>query len=428
MPSAASPDVAVPAFDGPLRLLVEQLWAAPAASPAVRLVLGGRTAPGWSVAESYRVVPSVERASLLLPAGPRPALTGALLNYRGLRRPRQNLQRTVLGNGARIGLPLPFPVLTIRTRIDVSAADRPRLPLETLREALGDRLDGDDLYASVGVRTGANRKATLQLVDADGSPQGFAKVAWDGSSRSSILAEQAALDARPGGHGARAPRIIARGELNGWPYLVAEPLPASARGVRADVPPPSAQELFGLCPLGRHAPIGDTAQFRGVRDRLARLSGSGPRDLVQAALALAQEVAAAETALPTTTRCHGDLTPWNSARDATGTLWCWDWESSEEDAVAGLDPLHWHASVGMERGERLGGGGLEKALTGASPMLVAAGTPRGAWGQVAAAYAVTIAERACTLGSGAGGWEAGWLTPGDVHELLRSARRLMSAS
>ena len=66
---------------------------------------------------------------------------------------------------------------------------------------------------------------------------------------------------------------------------------------------------------------------------------------VAAAHALLDALAGATDTLPVTSRWHGDLTWWNRARDDAGQLWVWDWESSEEDAVAGLDALHWAFSA-----------------------------------------------------------------------------------
>ena len=420
MRSRLSPVGDVTDTTGPLRLLVEQLWSAPVAAGCCRLAVNRAAPAGWRVAERYLVLPTLAGASMLLPAGPRPALVGSLMNYRGLRRRRQQIQRRVLGAVTRARLPLPVPTLSLLVPHDLQATDRPALPMETVRDHLGEAV-----FASIGVRSGANRKATLQLVDGSGAPRGFAKVAWDDASRTSILREQAALEATEGDAGARAPHVIASGKLNGWPFLISEPLPLDARGIRAGVAAPTAQELFALTPLGRHAPIVATAQLEDLRSRLAALGAAAPRDVVGPCLDLLQRLADHPAPVPTVRRGHGDLTPWNCARDGAGRLWCWDWESSEEDVVAGLDPLHWHVSEAVESGRRLSGRVLERALDRARPLLVAAGTPRDSWGAVAAVYALTMAERACSLGAGAGGWEEGWVVPADLVDLLTTARRLV---
>jgi len=406
---------------GPLNHLVEQLWSPLVTTGSLRITVGDTPLPeGWRVAEEYYVLPSVSRATMLIPAGPRAATIGSLLNYRGLRRPLPNLQRSVLGNLVRTGVPLPFPRL--RVAVPAIGAEPEELPLA----AFAARLEQPQAYAAIGVRTGANRKATLQLVDGAGAPIGFAKVAWDRASAEGIRRETAALAEASSSGPARRPRLLASGEHVGWPFLISEPLPADARGVRAEVPPPTPAEMIALTPVSRRAEVSATGQFRDLRMRLASLpDGDMVGPVRAAACRLLDAVAQCHDNLLVTTRCHGDLTPWNSARDRDGRLWCWDWESSEADAVAGLDALHWHVTVQTEGGRALDGSVLRTALDRSSPLLVAAGVPRRAWGQVAAVYCATLAERACDLASGAGGWEKDWVLPEQLLDLLSTSALLL---
>lgn len=406
---------------GALQHVVEQLWAPAIAAGQARVRVGEQPPAGWHEAERYLVLPSVERATMLLPAGPRAVTAASLMNYRGLRRRLPNLQRTVLGRAVQAGARLPFPLLSVQVPDDV-AADAPVLPLAVLARQLG----GGRLYASIGVRTGANRKATLQLVDAGGAPRGFAKLAWGPLSSAGVRREEAALRS-PGTGPARAPELLASGEYHGLPYLVTAPLPESCRGVRSAVTAPTAQELFGLCPIVRLDRFAATTQLTDLRARLSTATQdpeTGP--VIAAAERLLCTVAASVVPVPVTSRWHGDLTPWNTARDPDGTLWCWDWESSEPDAVAGLDALHWHVTALTEGGSRpLDGAVLQLAHRRAQSSLVAAGVPREARPLVTGVYAAALAERACDWAAQGGGWDQGWVVPAQLADLLATAERMV---
>jgi len=423
-----------PDLDGPLAHVAEQLWGPALRAGRLRL---SRHAPepGWHEVERYLVLPSISRASILLPDVPSAALRGALLNYRGLRSGATALQRSVLGAAVTTRMGMPFPRLSVQVP---DGADG-RLPLGTLEQVLGV----GPLLASIGVRTGANRKATLQLVDPEGRPRGFAKLGWDAASAAGIRAETAALEQGPYDGRVRVPRPLASGTLGAHPYVVTAPLPLDVRAVRGTVPAPSAEELAALCPRDRLAPIAATGQFRALRRRLDALGALGLSPTTRPLLALTGDLldtlAGLPTEIPVTTRWHGDLTPWNVARDGAGTLWCWDWESSEPDAVAGLDALHWYAGVRRERGERLSATTPASVLADAGHLLRAAALPRACDAGVAALWAATIAERALGLAlapapgdprdpSRPERWEDDWVRPEEVAALLTGARRMLAGS
>ena len=404
---------------GPLTYVVEQLWGPPLETGDVRISFDGEAA-GWRTAERYLVMPSLDRARMLLPDASRTVPTRSLLNYRGLRKPKANLQRGLLGGATRTGVPLPFPKVGLQVR-DGAA---PVLPLAMLAKDLGH----DEVFASFGVNKNTNRKTTLYVVSRDGDPLGFAKFSWDPASVASVTREGDALEVvgqRTGG--ARAPAILARGTYYGSPYIVTAPIPLESKGVRADVPAPSPQELFALCPMTRRATLGDTRQFQALRSRLTALTpDAASADVVRQATALLEEIGALADELPVTERWHGDFTPWNSARDSQGVLWCWDWESTEEDTVAGLDAFHWHMTVRTEQGAPWNGATLATAVEAAGPLLRAAGIGPSVCGHLGALYAVVITERAVSWATGAGGWEKGWVLPAQLADLMSAARERMS--
>jgi hypothetical protein len=311
----------------------------------------------------------------------------------------------------------------VQVRTDRPQA-RDRLLLPLLAEALGL----PRVYAALGVRAGANRKATLSLLDPAGRPVGYAKVAWNETTSGFVRTEAAAL-CEVGGREApmRAPALLAEVDYAGHPVIVTEPLPLDVRGSRdASVAAPTSAELYALCPVHRVDRAGRTQQFSAMRARLDAL-GSDPvaGPVVRRASRLADAVAASTVELPVTTRWHGDLTPWNRARTTSGQLWVWDWESSEPDAVAGLDALHWSFSTRRPTSGRNEVVDLTGCAVDAGPHLRAAGVPEASWPVVVALYALTVVERAADLAHRAGGWERLWIVPEHLDELVRQAEQLL---
>src|SRR4051794_8118560 len=319
----------------PVDLLVEQLWAPALLRPDVRLEITGprgQAPAGWAPAESYWLFPTADRARLLLPYGQRGATKGAANSYRGLRRPALNAGRTLLGAAAVSGLPLSPSVLSLLVADDSPEA-RAALPVAALAQALGR----ERLYAATGVRDGANRKATLHLFSETGRPVGFAKFGWSAATDEVVRAEAEALAAvGPVRGSARAPGLLTELDYHGHAVIVTEPLPVDVRGARDEnVAAPTAQELYALCPVVRHAAIADTMHFVALRKRLSALADdpvAGP--VAHACDPLIEALQERRAQVPVCERWHGDFAPWNRARDRSGQLWVWDWESSEPDAVA----------------------------------------------------------------------------------------------
>lgn len=371
--------------------------------------------------------PDARRARLLLPRGPRAVTRAAAVHYRGLRRPTKNLSRSALGLSARAGLPLAADRLGIWAR-DANAALEARLPLAVLAEALG----AGPLFATAGVRSGANRKATLHLLDATGTPVGYAKVGWSPVTDAFVRTEGATLREVGGETGARtqAPALLAVVDHHGHPVIVTEPLPLDVRGARsASVAPPTSQEVFALTPVHRRGPLAGTGHLRALAERLDALpQGAVTRDVRGPALDLLERVRRHTADLPVTTRWHGDFAPWNRARDGTGRLWVWDWESSEPDAVAGLDPLHWAFSERRPASGRNEVVDLPGCLQDARHHLRAAGVRRTSDGAVAAVYALTVLERALDLAVRSEGWDRLWIRPDHLGRLAEQARGLLEGA
>ena len=403
----------------PLDSLVEQLWRTPVSSGAARVVVDARPDSRWRDAESYWLLPSLASPQLLIPRGTPAVTSAALRSYRALRKPRVRFLRNTLGLAARSGLPPALHTVSVQVPVRTAAGPNPPLlPLEAISHVLGQK----HLHAAVGIRLGDNRKPTLQLFDNGGLPAGYAKLAWNETSRDFILTETAALGALAGSRGpTRAPRLLGTGSWDGFPFLITEPLPADVHAVRGNVKRPTPEELFALCPVTRTDHIPATSHFQELSLRLQKLPDSGDQPLRAATQEIEGLIRARNARVPVTQRWHGDLVPWNTARQPSGQLWCWDWESAEADAVAGLDALHWTISVRREAGTGTIAGNLSAALADSAGYLAAAGLPTSAHADVGAVYALVVAERAWTLAANNGGWSSSWISQEDLLGLLKAA-------
>ena len=421
----------------PLDTLVEQLWRLPVAAGHVRVVLNpaADTSAGteWRELESYWVLPSASRARLLIPLATPQVTAASLLQYRSLRRGKVNTARILLGSLARLGFRPVLHRLSVQERVGAVRAQE-ALPLAAVASSLrgggtvgsAGQNSGAGLFASIGIREGDNRKPTLQLVDGAGKPAGYAKLAWNESSSEFVRTEIGALRAVGASTGpVRAPALLAVGTLGEFPFLVTEPLPLDVRAVRGRVKGPTPQELFALCPVSRVGALSGTEHFQALGHRLAALDPASVPALAQALARLAELLQTRDPVLPVADRWHGDLVPWNTARDSGGRLWCWDWESCEPDAVAGLDAVHWMFSVRRERGEGPMAANLLQAMVDAGPFFEAAGVSRAAWPVLAGVYAMVVAERAWTLAVHNGGWASSWISVPELVGMIDAAQGLL---
>lgn len=407
----------------PLDNLVEQLWSPLLATGWVRVQVGVSDDADWVDTESYWAVPDARRAKLLVPRGSRQMTSRAVENYRGLRLRRKDLMRAAVGRMTRVGVPVlrsPVTLQVHREHLDLAE----QLPVPLLGRALGR----SDLHASIGIRTGDNRKATLALVDGEGRPVGHAKFGWDPVSDGYVRTETEVLrrvGGRPGPM--RAPGLLAETSYHGHPVLVMEPLPEDVHGSRGRIAPPTSEELYALAPVVRFAPPSETDHLRALGERLRKQA----RDAVVGSLAaggvrLLERVERRTDDFPVAERWHGDLTVWNRARDRRGQLWVWDWENSEPDVVAGLDALHWAFSARRSPSAQLLELDLAGCLQEAVPHLTAAGLSAGQSRVVAAVYALVVVERACGLAAHQGDWSRVWISLDDLHALIDQAEQLLA--
>lgn len=401
---------------GPLDAIARQLWGPLLQRQDVRVLVGADDEPGWRTLESYWAVPDAARARMILPGGSRRLAAAAVSAYPGLRPGAVRVARSAVALALRAGLRAGRD--RVRLQVRPSASSPPVVtPLMLAAAALG----GVEVQAAVGVRRGANAKATLQLFrTADGAPCGIAKVAWEPQSTRFVEVERDVLTELAGGTGAvRVPQLQATGLYGDHPYIVMGALPVGVRrvGVRDG---PTVAELLAVAPVVRRATVGSTQHFADLSARLRSAPGGGEHRLMLVeALRLVDLLEHDGTEVPISSRWHGDLVPWNVAREPNGRLWVWDWETCERDVVAGLDALHWCVNASNRPApDRFPGAVLERA-SAAAPTLAALGLSSRQQAVAVAVYAAALIDRGVALAQAAGGWGSVFLGVGPLRGLAR---------
>jgi hypothetical protein len=386
------------------------------ADERLRVTVGrGRAgAAGWAV------VPTVERARFLVPLGNRRVAAASMLAYNALRAGPTRAVRAVIGGLARAGAvqAMPFPVLSVSAPAGVAGT----LLVEHLAAVLGEPA----LVAAIGVRPpDPTRKPTLQLFDAHGRPRGYAKIGWNGATRSLVRAESAALrslPADPGGDYPLTPHPLHAGEWGDRVVAVTAPLPESVRRL----PDPDRPRLAAMLAIARRGgPPGDRRPLAGspFLARLRRETESVPGDEGVAVRAAVGGLAAraGDTELEFGD-WHGDWVPWNlgavSGGTSRGRLVAWDWEHSGSGVPVGFDLAHQAFNTALV----VGGQPADRAAEAAGAALrrhgAELGVAPGAAEVVLDAYLVEMWLRTFRMAVGGAGWN-GDLHPGLLEVLAR---------
>ncbi len=393
-----------------LHRLVRQLWGPLLHSDDYRVMINAVPDPGWLVQQRFRVVTSAQSPRLLVSAGPHRAVARALLAYRGIRGTVPSLGRSILAAATTVRLPLTRNELTLERRIESRVVNRE--PVSVLASLLNT-----EIVSIIGMRRGANAKATLQMFTTDGDAVGYGKIAWNKITSEFVLREIETLEDIQGRLGSvRVPMVLAHDTLGSFPFLITSPLPARVQSVQNQL---SITELADLAPVQRLDLIRHSRQFLALEERVNRSSDEGVlANLAGPARRLTQVLRSSDLELPLSTRWHGDLVPWNAARDLDGTLWVWDWEMSEPDAAAGLDALHWRINGQQDNSPSQLASRLLAVLGPAASDLRALGLGGKQVDLVAALYALTVAERSMQYATEHGSWHHSRLQPLVVADLL----------
>jgi hypothetical protein len=297
--------------------------------------LPGSLPPGT---ERYAAIPSPSRPAFLLPLDAPPRARARLLrHYNHLRTDRRRAQRLALAALAAVGLP------RARGRLLVV----PPGPRASLREVVADAIGvpAADLVLSVAVRPGTGPLTpTVTVVDTEGTPRVFVKVADTPGTRAELEAEHDVLVAmrQPADSPVLVPGPLFRLEWDGALVVGIEPLPLDVRRVEVDeldAVQPFLDALVASRPTIAltldESPW--TARLRGVAASLPPHAGAPLTAAIDATVARHTG-----TRFPHGLR-HGDWSCWNMARsDDAGGLAVWDWEFSEPSAPLGLDRCNWH--------------------------------------------------------------------------------------
>lgn len=297
--------------------------------------------PGGRAAEAAPARPAASRGLIVLPGAARPRIVvpasrragaAALRRYGEPGSVRARSATRLLSLLLRAG----FGGVLGDTIGTGSRAGTPAIE-SYLEEQLGQAV-------SVSMHLGAaraNRKPVLQLLTADGTTIGFAKIGINQLTRELVRAERDALTQLGSLPLARLeiPAVLHSGSWRDLEVLVLSALPVWQRRV----PPAPGELAAAMRELAASAglsagPLAGSQYWQRLAGRAAAAGDTA--DCV--ALRTAMGTTAARSAgIELSFGCwHGDWTPWNMASVRSGLL-VWDWERFTTGVPVGFDALHY---------------------------------------------------------------------------------------
>lgn len=271
---------------------------------------------------AYLCLPSPGRPQLLVPLVP---AAGDVVTERRSAGWRGRITKGLVATGLRSGV---APWLPVRRLVVTDPA----------LDDLARWITGDD-RAHLGVLSGpprANRKPVLRVLAPSGRTTAYAKLGGSALTSELVRRETAALRSLGAAQisGLRPPDVLKAGEWAGRAVLVTSPLATGTALRQPDrLPVAQTRALFG------HA-ARDDLPLRASSVFADRSAGPSP-ELDRLGARLLSVVG--DLRLPVGA-AHGDWTPWNMALDGD-LLEVWDWERYAEDVPAGLDAVHFEASL-----------------------------------------------------------------------------------
>jgi hypothetical protein len=298
---------------------------------------GGQEATGQV---EFLVIPDQRRPRLLVPVGSGRVAAAAVRRYAEPQSRLARIKRDAVVASLRTGTAR----LLLRSRVCVPVTSD---TIETyLRRALGT-----DLTLSVHIGPArANRKPVLQLLDADATTLGFAKLGVGPLTRTLVRAETTALDllAHRRLTTVSVPQVRHAGQWRGHEVLVQSPLPIWEPRVPlgGDRLESAMSEVANLDGVGE-ATLEDGPYWPHLRERLDAIAAHPDgRVLADAAHDLVDRVGLT----PLRYGCwHGDWAPWNMAALADRLL-LWDWERFAAGVPMGFDALHYAMQRDLQAG------------------------------------------------------------------------------
>lgn len=397
--------------DDVLHDTIRQLWGPALDHGSYRVTHDGELPPTWRRLRSFVAVGPPGKPSMLVQSVRRKPLSRSLVAYQGLRDWRPRAAR--VGLAALIASGAPIPGRSIH--LDALTLERSHEELEPL--TVIEKAMGRPLFIHLGMRASDNAKATAQLFAHNGSPAGYAKIAWSELTDDFVRTEESRLKVLAGRAGfVGAPRVLKSGDIRGRPYVVTEPLPRHARRLNVA----EHRELIQMSTTSkvrRIANLGTSRRLQLLVDRMQRRQKVAIFDKVASPLInLGRRLLGAQGQVPILAFDHGDLVPWNACRDPAGRIWLWDWELSEEDTIAGTDAIHWmiHSVHGTAPADPASA--IAEATDRASSVHRALGMGRTATLLAAAYYVLIFGERACSLAESHGSWDRNRVGEASVRE------------
>ena len=342
-----------------------------APDPAVTAGAGGAP-PGFRVVDTYVAVPDLGHPQALLPADSAGAAARALRRFAQGSGAPARLAALAAAGGLRAG----GLRLIRRNRVTVSVAQGmpdERLAELVLRRHLERRLGRDGLQ--LAIRVGAarpNGKPVVQVLDAAGDAIGFCKVGWNDLTRPLVAGEADALQelaAVPAPLSFSVPRLLARGNWQGFELLVVEAIAERGQPTGTDPPVRATGEVAGLGGRTRER-LTESTWWADLQHRLAAVDH--PR-LAADAGRVGERFGGHEVAFG---GCHGDWTPWNMSR-VGGRLVVWDWERFRHAAPIGQDLAHYTFMVSLRRRKESPEQAARRVLEASPARLEAIGADRG---------------------------------------------------
>ena len=321
--------------------LFDLLWGR---EPDVTWAPAGELPAGFERAERYAVLPCGGGRTLTVSLAARPGTAAALTAYNALRSPGRRLPRELVSAGLRTGMAQPF----LRKRLDVGSAIGATLEQRTAliaSEHFVGLFGRAPLVIAFDGGRGPYRKPVLQVFAANGRPLGHVKIGWNPWTREALHREAAALRAcalRP--IRLVVPTVLDQSSWNGLDLLVTEPLPGGARRLTGRPRLPEIDVLREINALSRafRGGLASSPWWRRLRERISGVTDPFTRGRLAS---FADAIASSWGAVPLDfATWHGDLVPWNLARQG-GRLHAWDWESSAPDAPVGFDALHFYLQL-----------------------------------------------------------------------------------
>ncbi len=291
----------------------------------------------WPVATGepvarYAVVSRGDRPRLVLPLGSRRAAATALDRVTSDESTLRRGIRRLLATSARSGMLLPM----LRHRFVSTAGAEGSLEAH-LADVVG--LDHIELAVTIGPPR-PNRKPVIQVMNAAGDTVAFAKVGWNGLTRTLVAQEANILGSvdRSRLERLQLPNVIHCGPFRDLDLLVVGALaPGPAETVMMRDPTPVEIAELQTLRTERSGPLPEDEYWVRLHERIGRLEPTGTELAGQAQL-VAESLDGAPVRFA---GGHGDWTPWNMVA-TDRRLYVWDWERAVTEVPFPFDVVHYH--------------------------------------------------------------------------------------